>query len=93
VRASVFLSALVALVGLVLSPGCLYTRYVAQAANGQFQFRFRGAIGERYAIESSDNLQSWTRLWTFTNSSASSVFVDPDTTNLTNRFYRAILLP
>jgi len=63
------------------------------AANGQFQFRFRGAGGERYAIESSDNLQSWTRLWTFTNSTASSVFIDPDTTNLTSRFYRAILLP
>jgi hypothetical protein len=63
------------------------------AANGQFQIRFRGAIGERYAIESSENLQSWTRLWAFTNSSPSSVFIDPDTTNLPSRFYRAILLP
>jgi hypothetical protein len=63
------------------------------AANGQFQFRFRGATGERYAIESSDNLQSWTRLWTFTNSSPSSVFIDSETTNLISRFYRAILLP
>jgi hypothetical protein len=63
------------------------------AANGQFQFRFRGATSERYAIESSDNLQSWTRLWTFTNSSSSSVFIDPNSTNLPARFYRAILLP
>ena len=63
------------------------------AANGQFQIRFRGATSERYAIESSDNLQSWTRLWTFTNSSSSSVFIDPATTNLPARFYRAILLP
>jgi len=63
------------------------------ASNGQFQFRFRGASGERYAIESSDNLQSWTRLWTFTNSAASSVLIDPVTTNLPSRFYRAILLP
>ena len=63
------------------------------ATNGQFQFRFRGASGERYAIEGSDNLQSWTRLRTFTNSSPSSILIDPHATNLTSRFYRAILLP
>jgi hypothetical protein len=63
------------------------------ASNGQFQFRFRGAPGQRYAIESSDNLQGWTPLWTFTNSSPSSVFVDPATTNLPFRFYRATLIP
>ena len=59
----------------------------------KFQFRFRGATGERYAIESSENLQIWTRLSTFTNSGSSSVFIDPETTNLPARFYRAILLP
>jgi hypothetical protein len=63
------------------------------AADGQFRFRFRGATSERYAIECSDDLQSWTRLWTFTNSSSSSVFIDPETPNLPARFYRAILLP
>jgi hypothetical protein len=61
--------------------------------SGPFQFRFRGAVDQRYAIETSEDLQTWTQLWSFTNSSPAVVLIDPATTNLPARFYRAQLLP
>lgn len=60
---------------------------------GPFQFRFRGAVGERYAIEGSTNLAAWRRSWTFTNTQPSTVLSDAAATNSPSCFYRAVLLP
>jgi len=65
----------------------------ASMAEGKFQFRFRGALGERYSIEISDDLSHWTSFLTFTNSTPDRMISDPGTTNLPARFYRAVLLP
>lgn len=60
---------------------------------GPFQFRFRGAVGERYVIEASTNLESWNQHWLFTNTQPASVWSDPDAANCSRRYYRAMLLP
>jgi len=44
----------------------------AWLSNGQFQFRFRGAVGECYAIQASQDLRTWNRLWTFVNAQPQS---------------------
>ena len=67
--------------------------FCAWLSSGQSQFRFSGAVGERYAIEVSEDLHSWSQLWTFTNAQSSTVFTDPAATNSPSRFYRALLLP
>jgi hypothetical protein len=67
--------------------------FCAWLSNGQFQFRFSGAVGERYAIEVSADLHSWSQLWMFTNAQSSAVLTDPTATNSPSRFYRALLLP
>jgi hypothetical protein len=66
---------------------------LAALVDGQFQLRFRGAVGEHYAIEASDDLRRWTQLFTFTNLHPDQLISDPATTNLPARFYRAVLLP
>jgi hypothetical protein len=66
---------------------------LAALVDGRFQLRFRGAVGEHYAIEASDDLRRWTQLFTFTNLQPDQLLSDPATTNLPARFYRAVLLP
>jgi len=66
---------------------------VTVVPGGTVQFRFRGAVGERYTIEASDDFRVWTPLVTFTNSSPAQTISDPATTNYSARYYRAVLLP
>jgi len=61
--------------------------------NGQFQFLVRGAIGERYAIQVSDALTNWIQIGTITNLVNPAPFADPEASQPTRRFYRALLLP
>lgn len=63
------------------------------AADGQFQFRFRGSLGQRYDIERSAELQQWTRILSFTNAVHSSLLADPEANTGGRRFYRALLVP
>jgi hypothetical protein len=52
-----------------------------------------GAAGDRYEIQSSSNLVSWTPLLILTNATGTVQFTDPSATNLTHRFYQALLEP
>jgi hypothetical protein len=65
----------------------------AQAPGGEFQFRFQGAPGERYSLEASDDLKTWTSLGTFTNTFNPAWFQDAAALQSGARFYRAVLLP
>jgi hypothetical protein len=64
-----------------------------QFADGQFQLRLLGASGERYRLQASEDLLSWTTLDEWTQTAPSVTLTDPATTNLNRRFYRAVLLP
>jgi len=52
-----------------------------------------GAVGDKYEIQSSSNLAAWTPLFNLTNSTGTLQFTDPSATNLSHRFYRALLAP
>jgi hypothetical protein len=57
--------------------------------NGQFQFMLNGEPGNRYRIESSTNLSTWTALSADTTPLTSSVEIsDAAATNSPQRFYR-----
>jgi hypothetical protein len=57
--------------------------------NGQFQSLFSGIPGTNYTVETSTNLIDWIPAAILTASSSPALFTDPDTTNFTERFYRA----
>lgn len=59
----------------------------------RFQFRFRGAVGQRYAIEFSDDLQNWGSFGVFTNLSPAGTVIDPEAGGIPARSYRAVLFP
>lgn len=52
-----------------------------------------GAAGDRYEIQTSSNLANWSPLLGLTNSTGTVQFIDPSATNLTHRFYRALVAP
>jgi hypothetical protein len=56
--------------------------------NGQFAFSFSNSPGQAVIIETSPNLQSWIPLQTNTLGAPSLLFIDPQSTTVTNRFYR-----
>jgi len=56
--------------------------------NGQFAFSFSNSPGQAVIIETSPNLQSWIPLQTNTLGAPSLLFIDPQLTTVTNRFYR-----
>ncbi len=59
--------------------------------NGQFKFRFAGTSGERYIIQGSTNLSSWTPL--LTNSAPLFDYVDTNAVINRARMYRVIVNP
>ena len=66
----------------------------ARLADGRYQLSFGGLINRSYAILVSSNLTSWISVKTnVTGADGSTVFVDNQSTNLSRRFYRALLLP
>ncbi|MEK7677126.1 MAG: immunoglobulin domain-containing protein [Verrucomicrobiota bacterium] len=62
-------------------------------ANGQFGFNFIGWAGQAVIIEASPNLQTWTPMQTNTLGASPVYFSDPESTALSNRFYRLRLGP
>ena len=60
--------------------------------NGQFQFSLAGAGGSEYEILVSTNLLNWSQLVTVEMTNNACVILDTNT-NLSRRFYRAMLLP
>src|SRR5207247_843321 len=55
---------------------------------GRFTFTLTGDAGAAYAIETSIDLLHWTTITTLQNSSGAVSFVDPDSANSPQRFYR-----
>ena len=62
-------------------------------ANGMFAMTLSGPVGQRFAIQVSANLSSWTTVSTLTNTTGTVTYADPGSTNLDRRFYRAMILP
>ncbi len=61
--------------------------------DGRYQISLSGIAGRNYAIQVSENLMSWTPLSTNQMSLEGELeFTDNQSTNLTKRFYRAVLL-
>jgi len=58
--------------------------------DGSFGFNVQGQAGQVMVIEVSTNLLDWLPLQTNTLGSGPFYFSDPDTTNFTQRFYRAV---
>lgn len=61
--------------------------------DGAFGVTFRGEPGQRFLIQASTNLISWPALLTNEFSSSTFDFIDPQATNFSRRFYRAVSLP
>ena len=61
--------------------------------NGNFQFSFIGETGSASLIEASTNLVNWDPLLTNTPFNGSLIFVDPQTTQFPQRFYRVTIFP
>jgi len=59
-------------------------------SDGSFGFNVQGQAGQVVVIEVSTNLLDWLPLQTNTLGAAPFYFSDPDTTNFTQRFYRAV---
>jgi hypothetical protein len=60
---------------------------------GPGEFQIEGRPGQRYRIETSSDLQTWTEAAVLTNDLGSVRFADPNTSGQALHFYRAILLP
>jgi hypothetical protein len=60
---------------------------------GPFEFRLDGTGGDRYRVEASEDLSSWTAIDESRLLLDSVTYVDPAATTLRRRFYRAVLLP
>jgi hypothetical protein len=61
--------------------------------SGPGEFQIEGRTGQRYRIETSSDLQTWTEAAVLTNDLGSVRFADPNTSGQALQFYRAILLP
>jgi hypothetical protein len=61
--------------------------------NGNFQFSFIGETGSASLIEASTNLVNWDPLLTNSPFNGSLNFVDPQTTQFPQRFYRVTIYP
>jgi len=58
-----------------------------------FRLALSGQAGQRYALETSSHLASWAPLTTITNLTGTVEFTDMAPGNITQRFYRAVLVP
>ncbi|MHB8524118.1 MAG: carboxypeptidase regulatory-like domain-containing protein [Limisphaerales bacterium] len=58
--------------------------------DGRFQLTAYGEAGRSYTVQVSTNLLDWTPLTTLVNTNGTMTVVDPATTNLNYRFYRAV---
>lgn len=59
-------------------------------ATGQFHFSIQGLIGQKYAIQSSPDLISWTSINTNLATSTSASVTDPSASNAPVNFYRVL---
>ena len=60
---------------------------------GQLAFDLTGPSGQSVVVEASDNLQSWSPVWTNVLGVAPISFSDTSGGNVSQRFYRAVISP
>jgi hypothetical protein len=58
--------------------------------DGRFSLTLSDALGQSYGIEASADLLEWVRVASYTNITEALRFVDQNSTNSTQRFYRAV---
>ena len=63
---------------------------VGLSPDGSFQLSLTAGIGLSYDVQTSSNFAGWSFLATLTNSSRTMSVIDTTTTNVTQRFYRAV---
>jgi hypothetical protein len=56
---------------------------------GLFHFRFQGEPGVSYRVDASTDLVNWTNLFLISTPSGILDFIDPESANFPQRFYRA----
>jgi hypothetical protein len=62
-------------------------------ANGNLMLQLRSSAGERYMLEASSDLKTWSPITTFTSTNSVMRLTDPVDSNAFARFYRVTLLP
>jgi hypothetical protein len=85
---------------LTYNPGAITLQIIPGTAfisssltNGNFEFSFAGQTGSSCLIEASTNLLNWTPLLTNAPFNGSLDFVDPQTAQFPERYYRATIFP
>ena len=71
------------------SPRLKLERLIGPFIDEGLRFTLTGLIGERYRLDVSTNLNSWSELQTFTNNLGALQWTEPPPTNSFQRFYRA----
>jgi len=66
---------------------------ITRLSSNSFDLVLSGQAGRRYAIETSSHLDSWTPLTQVTNLTGTIQYRDNVASNVTQRFYRAVLVP
>jgi hypothetical protein len=59
--------------------------------SGGVQITFSGSTGDIYSVLGSTNLLNWQTLASVTNLTGTMQFIDPDTANYHQRFYRLFM--
>jgi len=62
-------------------------------SNGVAKLNLTGTIGDRYLVQISSNLSTWSDSITVTNLTGTAQFTDTQASNYSRRFYRCLLLP
>lgn len=62
-------------------------------ASGAKQIELAGLIGDRYRVETTGDLETWSAWLRLTNLTGRLQFIDPVTNDNPRRFYRAVLVP
>jgi len=67
--------------------------FAAQISRDQFRMTISGDAGPDYSLLTSTNLVNWTLVQTTNSPVSPFLFVDPNSTNYLQRFYRVLLGP
>ena len=65
----------------------------ALTTQGQFRMTITGDAGPDYSVQGSTNLLNWTNVLTTNSPTPPFLFIEPNTTNYRERFYRVLLGP
>ena len=78
---------------LIGRPQTILLQNVERLPDGSVRMQLSGATNRSYAIDASSHLTNWTTLDTIFYTNGWMPFIDATTGGITNRFYRARLVP